>query len=141
MKVTKIAFEKTIGMPNYSNDKPIVVECILEGDETKEQAWSKLNQDMISWHKKEYPHLYNVGMDVPSFPLMIHPPENPRLQLVPEEPIIRSKQPPAERLALLIADISSCVDVKILESYRIMAKGHPDLQAAYDAQLIKLAEK
>lgn len=58
MIVRKVAFEKTIGMPNYSNDRPIIVEADLEPGETKEDAWTQINQDMIAWHKKEYPHLY-----------------------------------------------------------------------------------
>lgn len=45
-------------MPNYSNDRPIVLEADLEPGETKEQAWTRMNQDMIAWHKAEYPHLY-----------------------------------------------------------------------------------
>ena len=62
MKITKVAFEKTIGMPNYSNDRPMVVECILEGNETKEEAWTNINQDMMAWHRATYPHLYtNTG--------------------------------------------------------------------------------
>ena len=58
MIVRKVAFEKTIRNGNYSNDRPIVVEADLEPGETKEQAWTRINQDMIEWHKKEYPHLY-----------------------------------------------------------------------------------
>src|ERR1700749_954598 len=58
MIVRKVAFEKTIGMPNYSNDRPIVVEADLEPGETKEEAWTRINQDMIAWHRREYPNLY-----------------------------------------------------------------------------------
>lgn len=33
MKITKVSFDKTIGMPNYSNDRPGVVEATLEPGE------------------------------------------------------------------------------------------------------------
>lgn len=58
MIITKIGFDKKFGMPNYGSDHPLVIEAMLEPGETKEEAWSKMNQDMIEWHKKEYPHLY-----------------------------------------------------------------------------------
>ncbi len=45
-------------MPAYGSDHPVVVEAILEGDETPEQAWSEMNRRMIAWHKSEYPQLY-----------------------------------------------------------------------------------
>ena len=81
MIVRKVAFEKTIGMPNYSNDRPIVLEADLEPGETKEQAWTRMNQDMIAWHKAEYPHLYqpeNVtsgyySTDLPNPPITTYP--------------------------------------------------------------------
>lgn len=146
MKITKVAFEKTIGMPNYSNDKPIVVECILEGDETKEEAWTKLNQDMIAWHQKEYPNLYEKFQDHLKLEThqgleVMRTQRPPFAKEVTQEPIIRSKQPEDQRIAMLIADIYSCGDLKILESYKVMARAKPELQAAYDAQLIKLTGK
>ena len=68
-------------MPNYSNDRPIVLEADLEPGETKEQAWTRMNQDMIAWHKAEYPQLYqpeNVtsgyySTDLPNPPITTYP--------------------------------------------------------------------
>lgn len=57
MRIEKIRFGKKIGMPGYSSDN-IEVEGELLLGETKEEAWSKINKDMIEWHKREYPHLY-----------------------------------------------------------------------------------
>lgn len=62
MKVRVVGFQKTIGMPNFSNDKPIVVEADLEPGETMEEAWSKMNKAAIEWHQKEYPHLYVLDL-------------------------------------------------------------------------------
>lgn len=58
MKVRIVGFQKTIGMPNFSNDRPLVVEADLEEGETMEQAWSKMNKAATDWHKAEYPNLY-----------------------------------------------------------------------------------
>lgn len=44
------------------------------------------------------------------------------------------------RVAALISDIYSCKELKVLESYRIMAKSSPELQAAYDQQFKKLSQ-
>jgi hypothetical protein len=125
MKVTKVTFSKKIGMPGYSSDNP-GVEVELEGKETKEEAWTKLNQDMIAWHRAEYTHLYD-------------PPAEKRVFVTdaPErEP--RSKQPEDQRIAALISDIYSCSELKVLEGYRLLAKTKPELQAAYDMQYTKL---
>lgn len=43
-------------------------------------------------------------------------------------------------LGALIADIYSTTELKVLESYRIMAKTKPELQAAYDQQMKKLSD-
>lgn len=58
MKITKVSFDKTIGMPNYSNDRPGVVEATLEDGDTLESAWTELNKRAIEWHLGAYPHLY-----------------------------------------------------------------------------------
>ena len=58
MKVRIVGFQKTIGMPNFSNDRPLVVEADLEEGETMEEAWSKMNKAATDWHRSEYPHLY-----------------------------------------------------------------------------------
>src|ERR1700749_4977526 len=60
-------------MPNFSNDRPLVLEADLEPGETKEEAWTRINQDMIAWHKKEYPHLYEQTSPVKSFFVQTEP--------------------------------------------------------------------
>jgi hypothetical protein len=61
MKIVKASFDKKIGMPNFSNDTPGVVEVILEDGDTIESVWTELNQRAIAWHRAEYPHLYQEG--------------------------------------------------------------------------------
>src|ERR1700733_6641571 len=124
MNITKATFDCTIAMPGYANVKPGASEIVLAPGEQIEDAWTELDRRAKAWHQKSYPHLYDA---VP----------NPGPSL-PEGPLVRSKQPEQERIALLIADIYSCPDLKILESYQLMVKKDPQLQAAYDMQLQRL---
>jgi hypothetical protein len=55
--------------------------------------------------------------------------------------ISNDKEPEDKRIAALIADIYSCTEIKVLESYRIMAKSKPELQAAYDQHLESLQNR
>lgn len=60
MKITTISLTKTIAMPGYNNDKPAVVEAILEEGDTMEDCLSALNKRLTAWHQKEYPWLYTI---------------------------------------------------------------------------------
>lgn len=130
MKPDRTTYFFSVPHPVYGTFAPIkmATEYPLGENETEEQAWDEAKRRAEAWARVNFPGLVLEDSHNEVSPLS-------------SEPIIRSKQPPAERISLLIADICSCEDVKILESYRIMAKGHPDLQAAYDRQLNKLSEK
>lgn len=134
MVIKKVSFDCTIAMPGYNNVKPGIVEAELESGETIEQAWSELNRRAKEWHKTEYPHLYiDTGMSDMGKRQQDRPDRS--LQI----PEIQSKKTPEEdRIAQLIADIYSCTEIKVLESYNLMVRADPQLQAAYNMQLIKL---
>lgn len=40
----------------------------------------------------------------------------------------------------IVNDIYSCTELKVLESYQMLVKNKPDLQAAYDEQFKKLSQ-
>lgn len=127
MKITKVAFEKTIGMPNYSNDKPIVVECILEGNETKEEAWTKLNQDMIAWHQKEYPHLYPYSSPVAS---------SAKGRVNESMPIISTEKfDPNDNLSL----IQNAPSLEVLKTFKLIASVGGPLYDAYCHRIKELS--
>lgn len=67
---------------------------------------------------------YEVYMNSPPQPLKSIPIE----KIIPED----------QRIEAIIADIYSCDELKVLESYRLLAKKEPALQAAYDNMLKKL---
>ena len=129
-EITKISHGLTIGDLKYGNARPGVVEATLKPGETLEQALDELDERLNAWHKKRYPHLYQEEYPKPW-------PEKGFSDL-PD----RMKTEitfPQSGSASIIADIYSCTELKVLESYRIIAKAKPEFQAAYDQQHKKLS--
>lgn len=50
------------------------------------------------------------------------------------------KQGEDQRIGVLVADINSCTELKVLESYKILAKTKPELQEAYNLKLKELSK-
>lgn len=73
MKITTISLTKTIAMPGYNNDKPAVIEAILDEGDTMEECLSELNKRLTAWHQKEYPWLYNTPSSISSIDAAIAP--------------------------------------------------------------------
>ena len=61
-------------------------------------------------------------------------------QSVPaEEPIQNiSDQRPTDTIEALKHDISTCKELKVLESYRLLVKNYPDLKSDFDKKLTEL---
>lgn len=137
MKILEVTFDCTIAMPGYSNVKPGIGRAILEDGDTLEGAWSELNRRAQEWHKKEYPHLHEEITQQGSNGIPL-PDEYVRFDSIGV--IKQERKPEDQRIAALIADIYSCSELKVLESYRIMVKANSELQAAYDMQKNKLSQ-
>lgn len=67
-------------------------------------------------------------------------PESQPTQQAPPREIKVEKEPVEERVKRIMDDINSCVEVKVLESYRLIAKQHHCLQQAYDLKLKELTD-
>jgi uncharacterized Ntn-hydrolase superfamily protein len=50
------------------------------------------------------------------------------------------EEPPQSQEAKIIADIYTVKDLKVLESYKIIAKKYPAIQAAYDQMFLELSK-
>lgn len=59
-EITKISHGLTIGDLKFGNARPGVVEATLKPGETMEQALDELDDRLNAWHRKKYPHLYEV---------------------------------------------------------------------------------
>ena len=119
MKIEVVTFGKTIGMPNYGNDRPGVERAVLEDGETMESALTELNQRIIEWHKKEYPHLY------PAESFVGHKTTHPNEYLAPE--IIQIDKE-FDNLHKLLNDITYKEDALALIS-KTTFKFHAELNA------------
>jgi len=54
--------------------------------------------------------------------------------------IINKKEPEEIRIGLFAEDINSCKDMETLKGYRLLVKGKPELQKAYDNKLKELSK-
>jgi hypothetical protein len=125
MKVTSISFQKTIPTGPYMNEK-LGVDIELSEGEHPEEAFTHAKELIDKWHKDNNPHLY---ADKPESPFGNSYSSAP---FIPPLPEVQVEKPIQDRTQALIADINSCKEIKVLESYKLIARSNPDLKAAYD---------
>ena len=122
MKIDKISLQVVYSTGNFSNIRP-ALEATLEAGDTPEQCLTELKQRLDNWFWETHPELStqrgSTITDVKEEP--------PQSKLTQEQSIIR--------------DISSVTDLKVLESYKLIAKNNPNIQTAYDNQLNKLTNE
>lgn len=142
MKPIEASFEQIYFTGVQFLNQRISGKVLLEDGETLEDGWNKLKKDADDFHKKSYPHLYEVHiektyamdtrLDGTQYLHPIH--SGMRHNQSPDQQI--SKQ--EKTIGLFVKDIESCMDVKVLESYKYVVNGKPELQAAYDQRLKEL---
>jgi hypothetical protein len=110
MKVTKVTYQKIFPIGMYLNEK-IGVEIDIDDTESPHQALSKAKEIVEQFHKDSNPTVIN---EVGEQPLLIIEKE----KLSQEDAIIR--------------DIGTCTEIKILESYSMLAKKNQKIQDAYN---------
>jgi hypothetical protein len=145
MTITKVKYEKLFPTGAYLNEK-----IGFEAEIVSVPA-SSTPEDVIEWHnlgitpqriesplevveslrklaeqshKEKYPHLYTESGSPVTFS-------------EPEVPIIPKNNSEAKQNTVdkMIADINSCKELKVLESYKLIAKSNPAFQEAYDNKL------
>jgi hypothetical protein len=112
MKVTTVVYHKTFNLGNYCSEK-IGVEIELDENDTVEMAFEAAKKSVVGFHVSSNP-----------------------IHLVSEE-VIENK-PELPSTTSIIDSINSCSKIKVLETYRLIAKSNPEYQQAYDNQLKKL---
>lgn len=123
MKIKSVSYQKAFNIGPFLQEK-IGLEIEIDDTESAESALSTAKEIAESWHKANNPQL--EGMTITE--VLPHP------SGIIDEPLV----PREQRIAALIADINSCCEVKVLESYRLMAKVNDQLQAAYDNKMKEL---
>ena len=147
----KISYSTTIPIMSYGVNDKISVDLEMspatwtniESGETTNESFNL--EQLISEHKanvdaivrKLYPNFY--GTDVKSFG------ENysfGNARFSPEFPPIPQPSTHEEiRIGDIENDIRSCTELKVLETYRLIAKSKPEFQAAYDEVYAKLSNQ
>lgn len=121
MKLTGISYQKTFNLGNYCSEK-IGFDAELETGDDPKLELIKLRAMAEQQHKETNPQLFNGSM--PSY--------NEAMPITQIEKNIS----PSEKM---IREINTCKDVIVLETYKFLVKGKPELQTAYDDKLKTLS--
>lgn len=120
MNIQLVTYAKTFNLGNYSSERIGVEVALNEGEDAK-QALDTARELVEEYHQScnDYPMQSGVTMVADN-------------QTIPNVQVEMPKQ------KSLIDDIESCTELKVLESYRLIAKAKPELQKAYNCKLQSL---
>jgi len=116
MQIERISYQKTFNLGSYQSQR-IGVDIILNPEDSADEAFAQARELVEKYHSE-------------TAPVMIA--DNPPEQV---QQISNGKLTPEQNL---IQQIESCQELKVLESYRLIAKTKPEYQTAYDNTLNKL---
>lgn len=125
MNIKNISYTKTYNLGNYSSEK-IGVEISINEGENAIEALRTAKELCDTYHKETTANL-PMESTVVSIPIE----EIMEIQAPKKSSKERQEQ-------TLIDSINSCTELKVLESYRLIAKSKPELQSAYDLKLQSL---
>lgn len=125
----KVTFEMVFPTEPYRNFK-LGIEGTIEPHETYGEAAMKAFEKVMGAGDKVYAALRLPISSQSSFANSIPP----ITEVQTEKPI-----PEDQRTNALIQDIQSCTEIKVLESYRLLAKKDAALQTAYKEMYQKLS--
>ena len=121
MKYERISYQRIFTLPQPFENVKMGIELIIEPGETAMDGYrtaKKIVEDSFN----------DIHADaIKQF----------QAQEIPIEPPI----PEDKRISAIVSDIRTCKEVKVLESYRLIAKSNPELQAAYDQKMQELTPK
>lgn len=127
-----IVYHKTYNLGNYSSHK-IGVEIELEEGDDIQQALLFAKAETDKFHLNSIPkeeviqrNEFQSGTTVKTIEQSTVAPAPPQKNKTQEEQTIE--------------DISTCTELKVLESYKLIVKGKSKLQEAYDAKLKELTK-
>jgi len=99
--------------------KTIEAKVFLKEGESEDEAYQKAQGKLHEWFN------INAQQNIPN------------TGNIPTIPARSAKN----SIEYLIDDINSNTEIKVLESYKLIAKSRPELQDAYDKKLIELQNK
>lgn len=122
MKVDKVTYTKSYSIGPFLQEK-VGFEASIDPEDIPENVLNYLKVMADDWHKENNPPT-GMGIELPGGPMNIP---------IPDRYVDRGN--PKEALA---HDINSCIDIKVLESYKLLVKNSPDLQEVYEKKLAEL---
>lgn len=131
MKVKTILYHQTIPTGSYANEK-IGVEVELSEGDTPEQAFAYAKEMIDKIHRENNPQLYGVQQKE-TIPII----EKSEYSNVSEmyDAVVKPLTP-AEKKQLqiqsTIKQIQEITELKVLESFKLIASKNPELQTAYN---------
>jgi hypothetical protein len=131
MKIEKVSYQKSYPIGPFLQEK-ISFEASVDGD-SPEEVISRLRKMADDWHTANNPHIADDQVGPYGGTITI-----PAIN-APNTTVVQQKSEPVEsRIATIAKDIESCTELKVLESYRLLAKTKPEWKFIYDKRLKEL---
>jgi hypothetical protein len=131
MKPTIVSYQKTFPLAAYSNEK-IGVEISIDDTDNPEIALAEAKRIVEKFHKDNNLGLY-IETDLSFFGI-----EQPKYNHMGSDKVITSEE---KKIGVKEEDILSCTELKTLESYKLIVKKDPKLQAAYNLKHTELSNQ
>lgn len=130
MHIILVTYTKTYNLGNYSSEKIGVEITLNEGEDAKESL-ATAKALVEEYHRQslaEYPMPHIEEIEIPII-------SKATKELLKDD--LQIREPTLEE------QIMSCEEIKVLESYKFIAKKDPQLQLAYDKKMyiLKLENK
>ena len=125
MHIDRISYQKTYNLGNYSSER-IGVEIELNAGEDAKNALDVAKSLVEEYHKESaalYPMPFQEEIEIPII-------SNATREALYETTVVHDQT--------LEEQIASCTDIKVLESYKFIAKKDEALQLAYDKRMFIL---
>ena len=127
MHIDRISYQKTYNLGNYSSER-IGVEIELNAGEDAKNALDVAKSLVEEYHKESaalYPMPFQEEIEIPII-------SNATREVLYETTVVHDQT--------LEEQIASCTDIKVLESYKFIAKKDEKLQLEYDKRMYILKE-
>jgi hypothetical protein len=124
MKITTINYQKVFPLGQYINERLGIEIEVSELDDPLE-VYKEAKRIIEEAHRAMNPQL-----EYESIPSTTQPP-------IPEQ----KPQPEERRIGNIVEDINSCENLKVLETYKFIAKQKPEFQEAYEKKFRELSNQ
>ncbi len=129
MRAKTISYQKSFVIGPYLQEK-IGVEVEISETDSPTEVFLNAKTQVEEWHRSTNPGLYMTNAITGE--VVYGTGAEPRTPA----PLINE---PRTTVDYLISDVNSCDSLKVLETYKFIAKSNPAIQEAYDKKLKELS--